>query len=143
MKEHDIKIVFKQGIRLRNILNNNNKRPILDRHNIVYDLSCNDCDEIYVGQTKRKLRARIKEHKNAKSRHSLTSNVAEHALKNNHNVDFDHPKINYIENNHRARRWLESFQIEKYKHQNKKLMNDKVNSKTYVQSEYLSLLCDD
>ena len=87
MKEYDIKVVFKQGIRLRNILNNNNKRSILNRHNVVYDLSCKDCDEIYVGQTKRKLGIRIFEHKKAKAKHSLKSNVAEHALKNNHDVD--------------------------------------------------------
>ena len=54
----------------------------------------------------------------------------------------DNPKISYVENNHSARRWLESYQIEKYKYQNKKLMNDQVNSKAFVQNEYLSLLCD-
>ena len=142
MKQHGVKIVFKQGIRLRNILNNNNKRTILNRHNVVYDLSCKDCDEVYVGQTKRKLGTRIDEHKKAKHRNSLTSNVAEHALKNNHNVDFDNPRINYVENNHIARKWLESYQIEKYKYQNKNLMNDQVNSKTFVQDEYLLLLCN-
>jgi len=31
---------------------------------VVYKLECNDCEKVYIGQTKRHLETRIKEHKN-------------------------------------------------------------------------------
>ena len=32
--------------------------------NVVYQINCKDCDHSYVGQTKRKLKTRLKEHIN-------------------------------------------------------------------------------
>ena len=32
--------------------------------NVVYQINCKDCDYSYVGQTKRKLKTRLKEHIN-------------------------------------------------------------------------------
>ena len=32
--------------------------------NVVYQINCKDCDYLYVGQTKRKLKTRLKEHIN-------------------------------------------------------------------------------
>ena len=38
------------------------KLELLSNQNMVYKISCDDCEASYVGQTKRKLSTRIREH---------------------------------------------------------------------------------
>jgi hypothetical protein len=58
-------------------------------NNVVYKINCNNCDASYVGQTKRKLNTRIKEHINNikldSSRHSV---ISEHIIHCNHSFDW-------------------------------------------------------
>lgn len=53
------------------------KNQHVSNSNVVYKVNCKDCDATYVGQTKRKLSTRIKEHVNNirldSSRHSVIS----------------------------------------------------------------------
>ena len=65
---------------------------------------------IYIGQTKRKLKSRINEHKSALTNLDIKSNVAEHSFKTNHNINFNNTKIIYRETNHRARKFLEKME---------------------------------
>jgi len=62
--------------------------------NIVYKLSCKDCDATYVEQTKRKFNTRISEHRrdtNKKTgKHSV---ITEHRINNNHEFNWDNPEI--------------------------------------------------
>jgi len=66
----------------------------LFKSNVIYKLFCNNCDATYVGQTKRQLRTRLKEHKNNfkqdRSKHSV---ISEHIIKYNHSFDWDNTKI--------------------------------------------------
>jgi len=67
---------------------------ILSKNNVVYKISCNDCDASYVGQTKRQLKTRLKEHKhNLKQDCSKHSVISEHIVKYNHFFDWDNTKI--------------------------------------------------
>jgi len=67
----------------------------------VYKISCKDCDASYVGQTKRQLKTRIKEHSNNikldTSKHSV---ITEHILKFSHKFDWDNIKILDTESNY-------------------------------------------
>jgi len=64
--------------------------PTKCNKNIVYKLSCKNCDATYVGQTKRKLNTRVLEHKNdinkKTGKHSV---ITEHRLDKNHEFDWD------------------------------------------------------
>jgi len=69
------------------LLTKNNK-------NVVYKLSCKNCDATYVGQTKRKLNTRITEHKNDINKKTDNHSViTEHRIDKNHEFDWDNPKI--------------------------------------------------
>jgi len=63
-------------------------------NNIVYRINCKNCYATYVGQTKRQLKTRVKEHCNNikldKSRHSV---ISEHIL--NYNYRFDWEKVEF------------------------------------------------
>ena len=52
-----------------------------------------------MGTTKRKLKTRIGEHKKALNNPSIKSNIAEHAFKTKHNINWDKPKVTYSDNN--------------------------------------------
>ena len=49
---------------------------------------CIECNEFYIGMTKRRVHIRLKEHK---TRHY--SAVFKHIHEHSHNIDFEHPKI--------------------------------------------------
>ena len=41
------------------------------RTNAIYSIPCNDCDDEYIGHTKRQFGTRLKEHQNAKKKIQL------------------------------------------------------------------------
>ena len=81
-------------------------------NNIVYKICCKNCNASYVGQTKRHLSTRIKEHANnfklESSRHSV---VTEHMLKNNHVFDWNNVKILDSESRYQKRLISEMIHI--------------------------------
>jgi len=72
---------------------NNNK--------VIYKISCKNCDVTYVGQTKRQLKTRLKEHKNnIRLDHSKHSVVSEHIINFNHNFNWENVQILDHEHNY-------------------------------------------
>ena len=140
LRDYDIKVVYKRGNNIGNILTCKYRKSIFENNQVVYNLECNDCPYVYSGQTGRSIKARLSEHKNALNYSYLNSNVADHAINFKHNIKFDKPLIKYKESSYSARRFLESFDIEKLKKNKTPLMNDQQNSTCIIPSVYLSLL---
>jgi hypothetical protein len=92
------------------------KNQLIANNNVVYNISCKDCDASYVGQTKRQLGTRLKEHKNnfklEPSKHSV---VTEHILEYNHSFDWDNVRILDTESNYRKRLISEMLHIKEQK----------------------------
>lgn len=64
------------------------------KSSIIYKINCKDCEATYVGQTKRQLGTRIKEHaKNIRLESSRHSVVTEHIINKQHTFDWDNVKI--------------------------------------------------
>jgi len=62
--------------------------------NLVYKLSCRDCDATYVGQTGRTLKTRITEHRNHINRNTTTQSViTEHRINLSHEFNWDNVEI--------------------------------------------------
>ena len=61
----------------------------------VYQLSCNNCTGIYIGQSGRNFKLRVNEHQKAYKNGSTQSHFAKHLLEYNHSLDFK-PKILHI-----------------------------------------------
>jgi len=57
------------------------KEQLSSNNNVVYKVSCKNCDASYVGQTKKQLKTRLKEHRNNikldQSKHSV---ISEHTI---------------------------------------------------------------
>lgn len=105
------------------------------QHNVVYQIKCkgNDqqqCNGIYVGQTKRQLEVRIKEHKRTVDTRTTTTALSQHAIDNKHYFDFENIKILERESKTNKRLTLESLHIKKNinKAVNKKEDSDQISS---------------
>lgn len=62
-------------------------------NNVVYKISCNDCDASYVGQTSRLLKTRIAEHRNHISRNTNQHSVITDHRLTNHEFAWDEVEI--------------------------------------------------
>ena len=57
---------------------------------VVYKASCWDCDDFYIGKTKRRLHDRKTEHFKALAKSCHTSAIADHITSTGHNIRWDH-----------------------------------------------------
>ena len=131
LKPYNINVVFKRGSSVRNFIKGKHKNN-LDKSHVVYKLNCYDCQSCYIGQTKKKTKIRIDQHKSR-----LESNVKQHEIKYKHNIDYNNPVICATEKNVLARRILEGITIEKHIHDNVQLMNDNLNIPNNLPKIYL------
>ncbi|XP_045492134.1 uncharacterized protein LOC123691667 [Colias croceus] len=113
LRRASIKTIYKPHKKINQFL-----RPI--KSNIplqdagVYKLDC-DCGLSYIGQTKRSIANRLKEHiADIKHRRHKKSAVCEHTLDNNHFIRFDQPQILARENKFFPRLVREAIEIKKH-----------------------------
>ena len=84
----DLKIIFKPVWKLQCLSKLKSGIPLLSRSKVVYKISCNNCNEFYVGLTTRRLEQRISEHiKND------ASALYKHAVETGHDIAFSRPEI--------------------------------------------------
>lgn len=83
--EHGMMIVYKNNNKLSDLLGSTkDKKESLSKSGI-YRIQCSECDAVYIGQTKRSVTTRFKEHLKAiELRHTYKSAFAAHAVENRH-----------------------------------------------------------
>ena len=95
LKQHNIKVAYKPIKTLSSIFRK--LKDILDHDRttciIVYKIKCRDCAAVYIGQTSRSLKTRIKEHNHAIAKLDRNSLLAQHYLQTKHNIDLDDVQI--------------------------------------------------
>ena len=79
---------------------------------LVYQISCRDCNAVYVGETERSVRTRKREHADAaKTFNTKKSALSQHVMDFDHRIDWDNVKILKSESHAYRRRVVESFLI--------------------------------
>ena len=84
--------------------------------NGIYSISCG-CRKYYIGQTKRFLSVRLKEHKN-NIRKNKANSVTDHSLICDHQFLFDNARFIDFEKNWKIRLFKESIAIKHFRHKN-------------------------
>jgi hypothetical protein len=109
----DIRSVMKPGSSMKNqVCHMKDKIPTENKSNVVYLVPCTECNATYVGETKRRLKARVTEHRSAvRNANSKDSALADHAIQKLHPPDWDKVSILSNERNFRTRRFKEASQI--------------------------------
>ena len=111
----DCSVAFKGSNTIRDhLVHPKDQDEIGSKTNVIYKICCKECSSIYIGQTKRRLKDRIKEHKDIKSVVAGVgvSGVANHVLNTSH-IDWDNVTILDGESNKLAREIKESIWIRK------------------------------
>lgn len=104
----------------------NNKEKIEDhKKSGVYELTCSECDAIYIGQTGRNVGVRVKEHKNSIRDIKRVTGIAEHCIDNCHMINTTSVKILHVEEKGKRLDLLEQLEIMKAINHNKNITNDK------------------
>ena len=110
----DIQVVFRPLMTLCQLLVHPNDRvPMDERKGVVYSITCTVCPKVYIGQTGRSLKHRLKEHRRAlRNGDVAASTLAEHALVAGHGIDLS--KMEVIDSNPytATRCMLESWHIQ-------------------------------
>ena len=116
LSSYNIKTCMKPNQTLREILSKpKDQVEKLQQTGVVYSIPCQQCDVKYIGETKRALGTREKEHQAALRRnHAKQSALAEHAIQTGHDIDWEHSTIIYKEERWHQRKWLEAWQIAKH-----------------------------
>ena len=85
----DLKVIFQNTNRIKSFF------PYKDRLNrsqmskVIYKASCWDCNDSYIGKTKRRLHDRKTEHFKALTNRDLHSAIADHIYTTGHNIKWD------------------------------------------------------
>ena len=88
-RAQDIRTYHKPYNTLRSILvHPKDRTPTEKKTGVVYDITCNDCREHYIGETARTLENRLSEHQK-----QTTSAIREHQSQANHEIDWEGVKI--------------------------------------------------
>lgn len=86
LRNHDTGVSYFGLNKLRNFVKvHKDIMPKDSCNNVVYKVSCNDCDASYVGQTGRQLKKRISEHRN-----HIRRNTSQPSVITNHRLEFGH-----------------------------------------------------
>ena len=94
LKKQNLHVVHRSENTLRDLLSNLKDKVPPDEQSGVYRIPCQDCPSAYFGQTRRKVKVRLKEHRNAvDSKKTVESAVAAHAESTNHKIDWNRAKL--------------------------------------------------
>lgn len=120
LKPHNLKLAHKTNNTTKPIFTQlKTQIPKEKKSNIVYEIPCQNCDSIYIGQTKQYLEKRIQEHKSKKDAHTALN---DHTKQTGHTFNFQDTKILQTETNYYKRLFAETVEIKKH--------NNAINYKT-------------
>ena len=78
----------------------------------IYSIPCNDCNQGHIGQTKRQLWTRLKEHQKAFSISKKDNSAfSEHTCQTNHTIAWDNSKIITTNRRYYQRRCMQAWHI--------------------------------
>ena len=108
-----ISTVFKSSNTLRqSLVRVKNRTPPEKRKGVVYEIPCQDCEYVYIGETGRTLQKRVTEHRSAVRRFDKNNGIAVHAWNEDHAVDWEAARIISTAPHYWNRRTLEAIHIQ-------------------------------
>ena len=99
-----MKVVFRPHRTMRQMLMKvKNPVPAEKKKGVIYEIPCQDCTQVYVGETGRTLKKCMAEHKQAVKRFDEKNGFAVHVFKHDHRIACDEATITTSETSYRRR----------------------------------------
>ena len=109
LKPHKIILANKTTTTLKSKLQSlKDPVPLNETTNIIYQIPCSDCDQVYIGETSRNINKRNEEHKNAIGRRDQNSQIFQHVTQELHQVQWNNTRILDRNNNLKQRKFIEA-----------------------------------
>ena len=89
----NLKIIFQNTCRIKSFFSYNDCLNRSQRSKVIYEACCWDCNDIYIGKTKRRLHDRKTEHFKSLTKNDHPSAIAYHVTATGHNIKWDHFEI--------------------------------------------------
>ena len=89
----DLRVIFQSTHRIKSFFPYKDRINRSQMSNVVYKASCWDCQDFYIGKTKRRLHDRKTEHFKAITSTCHASAIADHVTSTGHNLKWDHFEI--------------------------------------------------
>ena len=86
----NLKIIFQNTRRIKSFFPYKDRLNRSQRSKVIYKAGCWNCDEFYIGKTKRRLHDRKTEHFKALSKSDHSSAIADHIKTTGHDIKWDH-----------------------------------------------------
>ena len=116
LSSHGIRIAYTPGNSLQSLLGNTKDKIDEHERSGIYEINCSGCDKKYIGQTKRPIVTRFKEHiAHFRFNRPEKSAVAQHILETSHPIELKNLKLIRTVTNNRELNAYESLYIKKYK----------------------------
>ena len=89
----ELRVVFQSTHHIKSLFPYKDRLTRAQMSRVVYKASCWDCQEFYIGKTKRRLHDRKTEHFKSITSSNHSSAIAEHVTSTGHNMKWDHFEI--------------------------------------------------
>ena len=110
LKKHKIKLAHKPTRSLKSELTHvKDKQLAQNKAGVVYKLDCNECNAVYVGETGRQVKDRMREHQNDIAKSKPLSKVYNHVNDLGHSFNFDNVSVLASSSHAKIRLNLESI----------------------------------
>ena len=86
----NLKIIFQNTRRIKSFFPYKDRLNRSQRSKVIYKAGCWNCDEFYIGKTKRRLHDRKTEHFKALAKSDHSSAIADHVKTTGHDIKWDH-----------------------------------------------------
>ena len=111
-KKHGVNVYFKPFNTLRQILvKPKDKTETSEKCGVVYNISCDECSDFYIGETARKMGKRFQEH----TKSDKESALLEHLKKTGHSISLENVAVLANEPRYHARKIREAIKIHQHK----------------------------
>ena len=90
-----------------------NRIPPEKKKDVVYEVQCSKCDEVYVGETGRTLKKRTSEHKQGVKRCDQKNVIAVYMMNKGHTINWEEASVKTSEMGYWKRRVQEAIRIQR------------------------------
>ena len=109
-----LKLAFRPSRTMRQTLVRvKNKIPPEKKKGVVYEVPCQDCGEVYVGETGRTLKKRISEHKQAVKKGDRKNGITVHVMDKGHTINWEEANVRTSETGYWRRRVQKAIKIQR------------------------------